>query len=199
MNPDLRDGPQAWLPFGNAKIEFKDIGHDKFVVARERKQPHDSVSQKVHLEKGRLYTFSGKNIYRVFCFLDHTLSNFVSPIYQIQNNGLLCFYVFIAWLQVNTGKAPVSAVFKTNGEYKHAGSVIAESKCWSMLKGGLTVDESGPGELYFEVIILWYRVLFIGVRLSICFGLGRVLWIFIFSGFSFLSPFVYYFSHIELG
>ncbi|CAN7032385.1 unnamed protein product [Brassica rapa subsp. trilocularis] len=113
VNPDLRDGPQAWLPFGNAKIEFKDIGHDKFVVARERKQPHDSVSQKVHLEKGRLYTFS-------------------------------------AWLQVNNGKAPVSAVFKTNGEYKHAGSVIAESKCWSMLKGGLTVDESGPGELYFE-------------------------------------------------
>ncbi|KAF2582683.1 hypothetical protein F2Q68_00006503 [Brassica cretica] len=60
------------------------------------------------------------------------------------------FMFLIAWLQVNNGKAPVSAVFKTNGEYKHAGSVIAESKCWSMLKGGLTVDESGPGELYFE-------------------------------------------------
>ncbi|XP_024005495.1 uncharacterized protein LOC18029200 [Eutrema salsugineum] len=113
VNPDLRNGPQAWSQFGNAKVEFREIGGDKFVVARERKQPFDSVSQKVYLEKGLLYTFS-------------------------------------AWLQVNKGNAPVKAVFKKNGEYKHAGSVIAESKCWSMLKGGLTVDESGPAELYFE-------------------------------------------------
>ena len=167
MNPDLRDGPQAWLPFGNAKIEFKDIGHDKFVVARERKQPHDSVSQKVHLEKGRLYTFSGKNKYRFFCFLEQTLSNFLNP---IRTMACFVFMFLIAWLQVNTGKAPVSAVFKTNGEYKHAGSVIAESKCWSMLKGGLIVDESGPGELYFEVIISWSRVLFTVLRSAILFG-----------------------------
>ncbi|CAA0397403.1 unnamed protein product [Arabidopsis thaliana] len=55
-----------------------------------------------------------------------------------------------AWLQVSEGKAPVRAILKKNGEYKNAGSVVAESKCWSMLKGGLTVDESGPAELYFE-------------------------------------------------
>lgn len=60
VNPDLRDGPQAWLPFGNAKVEFREIGNDNFVVARDRKQPYDSVSQKVTLEKGRLYTLSGK-------------------------------------------------------------------------------------------------------------------------------------------
>ncbi|KFK30013.1 hypothetical protein AALP_AA7G206400 [Arabis alpina] len=113
VNPDLRDGPQAWTPFGNAKIDFREIGNDKFVVARDRKQAFDSVSQKVTLQKGLLYTFS-------------------------------------AWLQVNKGKAPIKAVFKKNGEYKLAGSVIAESNCWSMLKGGLTVDESGPAELYFE-------------------------------------------------
>ncbi|CAH8329356.1 unnamed protein product [Eruca vesicaria subsp. sativa] len=103
-----------WSQFANAKLDFRESGGNKFVVARGRNQSYDSVSQKVYLEKGLLYTFS-------------------------------------AWLQVSKGKAPVRAVFKNNnGEYTHAGAVIAESKCWSMLKGGLTVDESGPAELYFE-------------------------------------------------
>lgn len=66
----------------------------------------------------------------------------------------MSYMLIVAWLQVTNGTAPVSAVFKKNGEYKHAGSVVAESKCWSMLKGGLTVDESGPAELYFEVSII---------------------------------------------
>ncbi|KAG2238089.1 hypothetical protein Bca52824_092662 [Brassica carinata] len=113
VNPDLQNGSQGWSQFANAKVDFREFGGNKFVVARGRNQSYDSVSQKIYLEKGLLYTFS-------------------------------------AWLQVSKGKAPVIAVFKKNGEYKHAGSVIAESKCWSMLKGGLTIDESGPAELYFE-------------------------------------------------
>ncbi|KAL1215825.1 Endo-1,4-beta-xylanase 5 [Cardamine amara subsp. amara] len=113
VNPDLQNGSQGWSQFGNAKVDFREFGGNKFVVSQQRNQSYDSVSQKVHLEKGLLYTFS-------------------------------------AWLQVNKGNAPVRAVFKTNGEFKLAGSVVAESKCWSMLKGGLTVDESGPAELYFE-------------------------------------------------
>lgn len=63
----------------------------------------------------------------------------------------MCFMLLVAWLQVSQGNSPVKAVFKKNGENKLAGSVIAESKCWSMLKGGLTVDESGPVDLFFEV------------------------------------------------
>ncbi|KAF2550703.1 hypothetical protein F2Q68_00037777 [Brassica cretica] len=113
VNPDLQNGSQGWSQFANAKVDFREFGGNKFVVARGRNQSYDSVSQKIYLEKGLLYTFS-------------------------------------AWLQVSKGKAPVIAVFKKNGEYKHAGSVIVESKCWSMLKGGLTIDESGPAELYFE-------------------------------------------------
>lgn len=58
-----------------------------------------------------------------------------------------------AWIQVNSGNESVTAVFKTTSSgFKAAGSVIAKSKCWSMLKGGFTVDESGPAELYFEVL-----------------------------------------------
>ncbi|XP_010447186.1 PREDICTED: uncharacterized protein LOC104729864 [Camelina sativa] len=113
VNPDLQNGSQGWSQFGNAKVNFREFGGNKFVVATQRNQSIDSVSQKVYLEKGILYTFS-------------------------------------AWLQVSIGNTPVSAVIKKNGEVKHAGSVVAESKCWSMLKGGLTVDESGPADLYFE-------------------------------------------------
>ncbi|KAL1207443.1 Endo-1,4-beta-xylanase 5 [Cardamine amara subsp. amara] len=113
VNPDLQNGSQGWSQFGNAKVDFREFGGNKFVVTQQRNQSYDSVSQKVYLEKGILYTFS-------------------------------------AWFQVNKGNAIVEAVFKTNDEIKHAGSVVAESKCWSMLKGGLTVDESGPADLYFE-------------------------------------------------
>jgi len=73
--------------------------------------------------------------------------------HTLQNSFDFFITILVAWLQVSEGKAPVRAIFKKNGEYKNAGSVVAESKCWSMLKGGLTVDESGPAELYFEVCL----------------------------------------------
>ena len=89
---------------------------------------------------------------RVYSFEYVVLGSYSSEIYtNYSNYYLMYFMLLVAWLQVSKGKAPVIAVFKKNGEYKHAGSVIAESKCWSMLKGGLTIDESGPAELYFEV------------------------------------------------
>ncbi|CAM9004081.1 unnamed protein product [Rhodiola kirilowii] len=59
-------------------------------------------------------------------------------------------YTFSAWVQVNEGSIPVKAIFKTRGGYKFAGAVVAEAGCWSMLKGGLTVDQTGVAELYFE-------------------------------------------------
>lgn len=54
---------------------------------------------------------------------------------------------------MSNGSVPVTAVFKTNSGFLYAGSIVAESNCWSMLKGGLTVNSSGPAELYFEVIL----------------------------------------------
>ncbi|KAK9286518.1 hypothetical protein L1049_014916 [Liquidambar formosana] len=67
--------------------------------------------------------------------------------FDLQNDKL---YTFSAWIQVSDGNVPVTAVFKTTSGFKQAGAVIAESGCWSMLKGGLTVDVSGPSKLYFE-------------------------------------------------
>lgn len=61
-------------------------------------------------------------------------------------------YTFSTWLQVGEGESAIRAVFKTSDEIIPAGTVDAKSGCWSMLKGGLTVQKSGPAQLYFEVI-----------------------------------------------
>ncbi|KAM6540892.1 hypothetical protein CsatB_005339 [Cannabis sativa] len=72
----------------------------------------------------------------------------VSQRLYLQKNN---FYTFSAWIQVSKGNhVPVRATFKTKNGFKHAGSVVAQSHCWSFLKGGLTVDESGVADLYFE-------------------------------------------------
>ncbi|KAI8532655.1 hypothetical protein RHMOL_Rhmol11G0230400 [Rhododendron molle] len=60
------------------------------------------------------------------------------------------FYTFSAWLQVSQGNAKVAAIFKTMSGFQQAGWVVAKSGCWSMLKGGLIVNSSGPVDLYFE-------------------------------------------------
>ncbi|XVF44982.1 hypothetical protein PTKIN_Ptkin02bG0168600 [Pterospermum kingtungense] len=112
-NPDLDGGLRGWSKFGNASIENRELNGNKFMVAHSRNQFYDSVSQKLYLEKSKLYTFS-------------------------------------AWIRVSEGNAPVKAVFKTVSGFTHAGAIVADSKCWAMLKGGLTVNASGPAELYFE-------------------------------------------------
>ncbi|KAJ0078266.1 hypothetical protein Patl1_37386 [Pistacia atlantica] len=94
-------------------MEHRQLGGNKFMVCHSRNQPHDSISQKLYLQKDMHYTFS-------------------------------------AWFQVSEGEVPVTAYIKTSSSYKFVGAVVAESKCWSMLKGGFTADESTPAELYFE-------------------------------------------------
>ncbi|XP_062177687.1 endo-1,4-beta-xylanase 5-like isoform X2 [Alnus glutinosa] len=113
INPELNEGLKGWSTFGNAKIKERVSGGNKFIVAHTRNHPHDSISQKLFLEKDKLYTFS-------------------------------------AWLQVSDGNVAVNAVFNTTTGFKHAGTVTAKTNCWSMLKAGLTVNASGPAELYFE-------------------------------------------------
>ncbi|CAN0920751.1 Endo-1,4-beta-xylanase 5 [Linum grandiflorum] len=63
-------------------------------------------------------------------------------------------YAFSAWIQVSQGSVPVTATLKTSSNNKNGfvegGAVVAESGCWSMLKGGFTVDVSGEAHLYFH-------------------------------------------------
>lgn len=58
-NPELSHGLKGWSAFGNAKIEQRESGGNKFLVAHSRSQPYDSISQKVYLEKNKFYTLSG--------------------------------------------------------------------------------------------------------------------------------------------
>ncbi|XP_054823057.1 endo-1,4-beta-xylanase 5-like [Prosopis cineraria] len=112
-NPEFNNGLQGWTPFGDSQIQHAESRGNKYIVAHSRIHPYDSVSQKIYLQKNKLYSLS-------------------------------------AWVQVSGENAAVSAVVKTRDGFKHGGNVIAESNCWSMLKGGLVVDTSGPAQLYFE-------------------------------------------------
>ncbi|RDY07426.1 rsgI6, partial [Mucuna pruriens] len=112
-NPELNNGLEGWTPFGDARIEHRELLGNKYVVAHSRNQANDSVSHKINLKKDRHYTLS-------------------------------------AWIQVSEGNVPVTAVVKTSTRLKFGGAIFADSGCWSMLKGGLTADSSGPAELYFE-------------------------------------------------
>ncbi|CAN4107808.1 unnamed protein product [Withania somnifera] len=60
-------------------------------------------------------------------------------------------YVVSGWVQVSHGDdANIAVIFKTQSGYEHAAWAIAKSGCWSMFKGGLVVNDSGPVQLYFE-------------------------------------------------
>ncbi|KAK4424268.1 Endo-1,4-beta-xylanase 5-like [Sesamum alatum] len=59
-------------------------------------------------------------------------------------------YTFSAWLQVSEGNADIAAVFRTQNNYETAGWVTAQKGCWSMLKGGVVVNASGPADLFFQ-------------------------------------------------
>ncbi|XP_026393418.1 uncharacterized protein LOC113288554 [Papaver somniferum] len=114
VNPEFSHGLAGWSSFGSGAIMHKKSeGGNGFIVAHSRNQSHDTLSQKLYLEKRKLYTFS-------------------------------------AWIQVSEGEETVEAIFKTTDGFTHAGSTIAQSGCWSMLKGGLTVDSSGYADLYFQ-------------------------------------------------
>ncbi|XP_059647892.1 endo-1,4-beta-xylanase 5-like [Cornus florida] len=88
----------------------------------------------------------GGNSFIVAQYRNHAHDSFSQKFYLDKSK----LYTFSAWLQISHGNAEVRATFKTPTGFKHAGSVIAESGCWSMLKGGLIVNASGPAELYFE-------------------------------------------------
>ncbi|XP_042491362.1 endo-1,4-beta-xylanase 5-like [Macadamia integrifolia] len=88
----------------------------------------------------------GGNSFMVAHSRNHPSDSFSQKLYLLKGR----LYTFSAWVQVVEGNVPVTAVFSTKDRSIYAGAVVAESGCWSMLKGGLTVNSSGPAELYFE-------------------------------------------------
>ncbi|CAK9315717.1 unnamed protein product [Citrullus colocynthis] len=80
----------------------------------------------------------------------HTRNHSYDAFFQTLHLRSNIIYIFSAWVQVNEGKADVGAVIKTRSGYEHVGATMAQSNCWSFLKGGLTVTEPGPVQLYFQ-------------------------------------------------
>ncbi|GER49136.1 Endo-1,4-beta-xylanase C [Striga asiatica] len=116
VNAEFNQGLKGWRQFGReVQVEnrISGDGMNSYIVATERKQPYHSFSQKFHLKKGKIYTFS-------------------------------------AWVRTSHEKAPVAAVFKTRRGYIKAAWAMGVSGCWSMMKGGLHVNASGPALVYFE-------------------------------------------------
>ncbi|OWM64783.1 hypothetical protein CDL15_Pgr028500 [Punica granatum] len=115
-NPEFNLGISGWSAFGHGAIEprVSKMGN-RFIAVRNRMQPQDSISQKVQLVKGNLYTFS-------------------------------------AWVQVSSGSnETVAVVFQTHdGNFTRGGYTVAKHGCWSLIKGGITANYSGPVELLFE-------------------------------------------------
>ncbi|KAF1880684.1 hypothetical protein Lal_00011743 [Lupinus albus] len=60
VNPGFDDNIEGWRVFGKGTIDERISNEgNRFIVARNRTHPLDSFSQKVQLQKGMLYTFSG--------------------------------------------------------------------------------------------------------------------------------------------
>jgi len=74
QNPEFNDGIQGWTTFGQGKIEQRTTQDgNKFIVAFNRTQPSDSLSQKIQLEKGKLYAFSGNHFSVITTLMLQTL------------------------------------------------------------------------------------------------------------------------------
>ncbi|KAF0918122.1 hypothetical protein E2562_022708 [Oryza meyeriana var. granulata] len=60
-------------------------------------------------------------------------------------------YALSAWLQLSKGTGDIRAVLVTpDGKFNTAGVIVAQSGCWTMLKGGATSYAAGKGDLFLE-------------------------------------------------
>lgn len=124
VNPEMNNGLEGWISFGSSKLEVRSAPEgNKYLVAKGRKNSYDAPSQKINLMQGMMYT----------------LAAWVQ-IWGIDNNSEVV-------------KATVATNSKGSGGtgFSCAGTVIARAGCWSLLKGGLTLDSSpSSATLYFE-------------------------------------------------
>ncbi|KAL6531750.1 hypothetical protein OROMI_028113 [Orobanche minor] len=92
-------------------------------------------------------SYDGENNHYIVASKRNQSYHSLGQTFDLESNKL---YTFSAWLQVSHGVADIAAIFKTETSYETAGWVTAQKGCWSMLKGGLVLNNSGPVQLYFE-------------------------------------------------
>ncbi|CAN1285003.1 Putative pentatricopeptide repeat-containing protein At5g09950 [Linum perenne] len=87
------------------------------------------------------------NLYALVFNRTHSLDDDSQKVQFLKGN----LYVFSGWIQVSKGSQAVGVVFRTNhGELIPGGEVTAKTGCWSLLKGGIFANFSGPAEILFE-------------------------------------------------
>lgn len=60
MNPEFDHNIEGWKVFGHGKVDERISKEgNKFIVAHSRTHPLDSFSQKVQVQEGTVYSFSG--------------------------------------------------------------------------------------------------------------------------------------------
>ena len=60
QNPEFEHGSEGWTVFGHGNIEERTTkSGNRFITIVNRTQPYDSLAQRVQLQKGKLYAFSG--------------------------------------------------------------------------------------------------------------------------------------------
>ncbi|KAI3958913.1 hypothetical protein MKX01_023589 [Papaver californicum] len=91
---------------------------------------------------------SNENRFLVLHSRMHPLDSFRQKV-NLEKDKL---YALSAWVQISKGnEEAVSAMFKTkDAQLLHAGTAIAKSGCWSMLKGGIFTNTTSQADLYFE-------------------------------------------------
>jgi hypothetical protein len=59
VNPDFNKDLDGWTSFANTVMHKVSKSGNKYGVAVDSSKPHHSISQKVQLEKDKLYSLSG--------------------------------------------------------------------------------------------------------------------------------------------
>ncbi|KAJ1298329.1 hypothetical protein BS78_01G444400 [Paspalum vaginatum] len=60
-------------------------------------------------------------------------------------------YALSAWLKFSKGTGDITAIIVTpDGKFNTAGAIVAQSDCWTLLKGGATSFSEGKGDLFFQ-------------------------------------------------
>ena len=83
VNPEFNEGLKGWSSFGEAKIQHIESQGNNFIAAHTRSHHHASISQKLYLDKNKLYTFSGIRIYILYLF----------PLYQYYSEYI--YYILV--------------------------------------------------------------------------------------------------------
>ncbi|MCL7023727.1 hypothetical protein MKW94_003891, partial [Papaver nudicaule] len=118
---------------------------------------NDGVQGWEALGKGEMkQQLSNGNRFLVLHSRTHPLDSFGQKVHLEKDK----LYALSAWVQINKGNEAVSAIFRTkDGQLLHAGTVLAKSGCWSMLKGGISTNTTSHADLYFEtgnaVVEIW--------------------------------------------